>query len=72
MTLVRVESGKVKAQSPNQGVRFARKGNAPCSLVIEVTPAKKGILAHLKPGLSWEAAPLFPEMEEEWPTEDEE
>jgi len=71
VTLVKVESGKVKVQNPKQGVHFARKGKTPCALVVELAPAKKGIFAHLKEGLSWEAAPLFPEMEEDWPEEDE-
>lgn len=71
VTLVRIESGKAKVQNPRQGVRFAKKGNAACAVVVELVPAKKGVFKHLKPGLKWEAAPLFPEMEEDWPEEDE-
>lgn len=72
VTLLAVESGKVKAQNPAQGLRFARKGRTKCAVLVEVKAAKTGLFGHLAEGLEWDAAPLFPEMEEEWPTDEDE
>ncbi|MBK7400484.1 MAG: hypothetical protein IPJ34_30580 [Myxococcales bacterium] len=66
--LVATESGKVRVQNPTQGVRFAKAKGA---LVVELTTPRASLFAHLVPGLSWETAPVFPEMEEDWPTNDE-
>ncbi len=62
--LVAVEGGAVRAQNPAQGVRFGKSKGA---VVVELTTPKVSLFAHLVPGLGWDAAPIFPEMEEEWP-----
>lgn len=65
--LVAIEGGKVRAQSPTQGVRFGKSKGA---IVVELTAPKASLFTHLTPGLAWEGAPIFPEMEEEWPTDE--
>lgn len=61
--LLEVE-GKVRAKAEGKGVVFARGKRR--SVVVEVDAKRAGLFAHLREGLQWEAAPLYPELEEGW------
>lgn len=61
--LLEVE-GKVLRQADGKGVVFARGKRR--SVVVQVEAKSARLFAHLREGLQWDTAPLYPELEEGW------
>lgn len=64
--LLEVE-GKVRARAEGKGIVFRRGKRR--GVVVEVEAKAARLFAHLRAGLAWEAAPLYPELEEGWTEE---